>query len=98
MDFLVRLAIFAVLERKASTPSALEALLSGLGLEVSSADLSNYIQRQHLEQKTFTLIAGDSGRAYGLSPLGREKYLELKMQWEGIRGELEGLLADTRTP
>ena len=98
MDFLVRLAVYALLEKEPCTPSGLEKALLDLGLEVNSTDLSHYIQRQHLEVKALTLVTGDGGRAYGLSSIGQQMYLELKVQWSGIQGKLEALLADLDMP
>ena len=98
MDFLVRLAVYALLEKEPCTPSGLEKALTDLGLEVNSMDLSHYIQRQHLEVKALTLVTGDGGRAYGLSSVGQQMYLELKAEWSGIQGKLEALLSESDMP
>jgi len=92
MDFLVRLALFALLEREPCTPSELEAALLDLGLTVSGADLVPYLQKQHLEEGTLGLVIGNRGRAYQLSPKGEERFLELKAQWRRVQPQLEALL------
>lgn len=98
MDFLTQLAIYALLEKKPCSPSVLENALLDLGLEPNSTDLSHYIQHQHLEVKALTLVTGDGGRAYGLSAVGQQKYLELKVQYSEIQGKLEALLLESDMP
>jgi len=92
MDFLVRLALYVLLEREPCTPSELEAALMELGLTVSGADLVPYLQKQHLEEGTLGLVIGNRGRAYQLTPKGEAHFLELKAQWRRVQPQLEALL------
>ena len=92
MDFLVRLAMFALLEREPCTPSELEVAFLELGLTVSGTDLMPYLQKQHLEEGTLGLVIGNRGRAYQLSPKGEESFLELKALWRKVQPQLEALL------
>ena len=68
MDFLVRLAVYALLEKEPCTPSGLEKALLELGLEVNSTDLSYYIQRQHLEVNALILVTGDGAALMNSQP------------------------------
>lgn len=92
MDFLVRLAVYALLEREPCTPSELEVALLELGLTVSGADLAPYLQKQHLEEGTLGLVVSNRGRAYQLTQKGEERFLELKAQWRRVQPQLEALL------